>query len=389
MNLFKKICIGMLAILLFSISIFAQVDEARLKKWQKVDFSKTLVKKSQLKDFANEDLQAMRGLVFGKRGRIFKERFIQDYLEKQSWYKANPKFDNAILTANERKNIDVIREAEADIHDYVQPGDLRFWETKLIPADKISAATAAEWRVMIAEIEAIHGKRFDDEEWLQKYFDERYWYKANANYSPTVLTEIDRKNLQTLTEARNNERHVSISPGDMDKFQNALLTEELVKGASLQEINMMKNEFFARKGKKFTTPGYQNFFTWQDWYKPIKDQSKVKLSDIEDQNVKLLAALETKIRNSISTEVLTPEILGNLFAEDLRTMRNEIFARHGRVFKSKDLQKYFEAQSWYKPNPDFKDETAKDILTEIEYKNITVLKTVEADATSKFALVEG
>lgn len=43
--------------------------------------------------------------------------------------------------------------------------------------------------------------------------------------------------------------------------------------------------------------------------------------------------------------------LENCSCEELRILRNEIFARHGRKFKSEDLQKYFESQPWYKFDP--------------------------------------
>ena len=36
-----------------------------------------------------------------------------------------------------------------------------------------------------------------------------------------------------------------------------------------------------------------------------------------------------------------------------RIMRNLPFAWRGYVFKSKDLQKYFESTTWYIPDPDY------------------------------------
>ncbi len=74
-----------------------------------------------------------------------------------------------------------------------------------------------------------------------------------------------------------------------------------------------------------------------------------------------------------------------LFLEDLRVLRNEIYAKRGRVFKDPNLQKYFAAQSWYQPNPDFKDEN----LTETESKNLAVIKEVEEYAISRFSEAEG
>ena len=38
-----------------------------------------------------------------------------------------------------------------------------------------------------------------------------------------------------------------------------------------------------------------------------------------------------------------------LSKDELRIARNEIYARHGREFTSKDLQEYFGAKSWYNP----------------------------------------
>ena len=238
---------------------------------------------------------------------------------------------------------------------------------------------------MIAEIEAIHGKRFDDEPWLQKYFEERYWYKANANYSQTVLNDIERKNLEKLNAKRNEDRKVAVAVGDMDKFQNVLLTEEILKGLSMNDLRLVRNEFWARRGRKFTTPGFKQVFEWRDWYKPAKDQKKVKLNEIEQQNVKLIESLEARLRERISTEPITNDMVDGLFVEDLRVLRNEIYARHGRIFKDTALQKYFVAQPWYQPNPDFKD----DMLTETEYKNLAIIKEVEENAISKFSEAEG
>ena len=64
--------------------------------------------------------------------------------------------------------------------------------------------------------------------------------------------------------------------------------------------------------------------------------------------------METRLREKISNEPITEEMVNGLFVEDLRVLRNEIYARRGRIFKDKELQKYFEAQAWYRPNPDLR-----------------------------------
>lgn len=40
---------------------------------------------------------------------------------------------------------------------------------------------------------------------------------------------------------------------------------------------------------------------------------------------------------------------------DLRLARNTVFAKYGRIFKSKDLKEHFAKQDWYTPNPRFKE----------------------------------
>lgn len=58
----------------------------------------------------------------------------------------------------------------------------------------------------------------------------------------------------------------------------------------------------------------------------------------------------------------------------IRIMRNEIFARHGYIFKSEDLKAHFSSLPWYKPQFDNVD----DKLTEIEKLNIKRLVAKEA-----------
>lgn len=375
-------------ILLTLIGLFWSVPalaQDNLKKWETFDFAAKKLTAAQIKNLDLDELGRLRGIVFGKHGRVFKEKSIQEYLEKRAWYKPNSRFRNAELNATERQNLDLIRLAEAGKHDFVQPGDLRLWQKKAIPDDKIYANSAADWRIMIAEVEAIHGKTFADEPWLQKYFEERYWYKANPAYTAAALSAIERKNIEALNKKRDEQRKVAVSPGDMDKFQTVALTEKMLDGATLSELRMMRNEFWARHGKTFNLPGIRAQFEWQDWYRPAKDQKTVKLNQIEEQNVRLLERMEANLRNKIATEPVTVELFDGMFTEDLRVLRNEIYARRGKVFKSKDLKEYFEAQSWYKPDPNFQDE----MLSEIERKNLAVIKEAEDVAISKFSEAEG
>lgn len=62
-------------------------------------------------------------------------------------------------------------------------------------------------------------------------------------------------------------------------------------------------------------------------------------------------------------------------AEELRLMRNYIFARRGYIFESEDLKEYFERFSWYVPL--YYDVTPR--LSDIEKYNINFIKEFETD----------
>jgi hypothetical protein len=386
-GLIKRAFFSAILLLLIQSFVFAAPDETSIQQWESFDFAKRGIQLKEIEDMPLEDLRLLRGIVFGKHGRVFKDADIRDYLKSRSWFKPNPKFQNSMLNDIERKNIDVIREAESLKHDFIQPGDLRFWRDKLMTEESLGYHTAAEWRILIAEVEAIHGKRFDNEPWLQTYFEERYWYRPNSNYSPKILSDTERKNIQTMIEARNKDRNVAISPGEMDLFQNAPLKEEMLRGLTIHELRLIRNEFFARHGRTFKQRWMAQYFfeTGYNWYEPVAKNKETPLSAIEKQNVELIQRYENKLREELASGEITPEMLEGLFAEDARTLRNEIFARRGKVFKDKKLQQYFSSFDWYKANAKFDEKS----LTATEKKNVATILEYEKEAISKFAIVEG
>jgi hypothetical protein len=74
-----------------------------------------------------------------------------------------------------------------------------------------------------------------------------------------------------------------------------------------------------------------------------------------------------------SFRLLTDSELKNINVYQLRIMRNSIFARHGYIFKSPELQRYFAQKSEYRPR--YTDVVAK--LTAIEKQNIEKIKIYE------------
>ena len=367
---------------LFSITAVAQDTMDALKG---LDFGKTTIKQAQAQKLEMYDLKLLRGIIFGRHGRVFKDYDIKSYLEEQSWYKANPDFNNSMLTDVERRNLDVIRIAEASKHDTIQPGDMRYWRDRQITQRRLGKHSGAEWKVLLAEVEAIHGKRFDGEPWLQQYFEERYWYFPDDKYDAKKLSTIEQKNLAILSDAQKKQRKVALLPGDMEYFENKTLTEQMLHGLSLHELRLLRNEIYARHGRMFHADWLQQYFSFQPWYAADENFKDEELSGNDKVNVETIVKYENMIHQDLSTKPITRALLDGLFLEDASQMRQEIYARHGKVFKEAWLQKYFSSFDWYKADPNFTDAA----LSDIEKKNIATIAAYEKRAVTAMSTIEG
>ncbi len=77
-----------------------------------------------------------------------------------------------------------------------------------------------------------------------------------------------------------------------------------------------------------------------------------------------------------STVRYTLEDLSLLDSYGLKITRNEIYARHGRMFNDRELQEYFQRQQWYVPQTASNDFDSS-CLNEVERYNIELIKTYE------------
>lgn len=93
------------------------------------------------------------------------------------------------------------------------------------------------------------------------------------------------------------------------------------------------------------------------------------------ENSNLSSASEYIIEDSDS-RLLTEDELYYYSADELRIARNEIYARHGRLFDDQELQNYFDSKSWYYGTiapADF----SESYLSDIERKNANLMREVE------------
>ncbi|HEU4595370.1 MAG TPA: YARHG domain-containing protein, partial [Pyrinomonadaceae bacterium] len=304
----------------FAFASAAQDADTAWERMSKFDYSKQLVTREQLKDLLLDDLGRIRGIIFGRHGRVFKDRDIKSYLSEQPWFKPNPNFSNSLLNETERANLDLVREMEAKLHETIQPGDLRWWQARAFNAEQLGEHTAAEWRILRAEVEAIHGRRFDDQPWLQQYFDDRYWYKADPAYDSKRLSAVERRNLTTLDAAQRKQRRLAISPGDMEHFQTTEINEKMLEGLSLHELRLLRNEVYALHGRQFRTEWLAQHFWSQPWYLARDEEGEPELSAVEKKNIETIVAFEKRLKDGLSTKPLPKGLLEGMFLEDARKL---------------------------------------------------------------------
>ena len=83
-----------------------------------------------------------------------------------------------------------------------------------------------------------------------------------------------------------------------------------------------------------------------------------------------------------SQRLIQPEELFSLSPGELELMRNEIYARHGWIFRRPDLRNYFESQPWYRPRSDnayYSNRQVEAELSPVERRNIQIINSRERE----------
>lgn len=362
------------------------------EEWEQFDYSITAIPATALVPMPLTEVQRIRGIIFGKHGRIFQDSTLQSWLTKRPWYHGDAGFDNTRLNEGEKANLEVVREAEAAKHTQIEPGDMRFYQNRVITTAMLGLHSAPDWDVLEGEVLANHGYVFDREDGyetnqralnvasgdLQAYFDERYWYHRDPDFLPSRLSAIEEQNLDTIAFAVMKQNKRSVSPGVMHLLKATPLTDTMLANVNLSDLRLIRNEIYARHGRVFRTQWLASYFSYKPWYAPRKDYTDAELSPIEKANIALIVRREQELHEALGTKLLTRGDVAGLDDEEARHLRNEIYARHGRRFKDPKLQRYFADFAWYKPNDGFRESQLNDIekqnaliITEYEHQRYT------------------
>jgi len=81
--------------------------------------------------------------------------------------------------------------------------------------------------------------------------------------------------------------------GNYFEITNEIDSMELL-ALNTNELRLLRNEIFARRGYIFTSNDLREYFSKFDWYEPTfgADEIDVKLSDVDNNNIRLIKSIE-------------------------------------------------------------------------------------------------
>lgn len=89
-------------------------------------------------------------------------------------------------------------------------------------------------------------------------------------------------------------KRTDLNNGRFDYASRILLNDMQFRHLDKKALRIMRNEILARHGYRFKSKDLQEYFGKQTWYKPLKDNSKIRLSFIEQLNVELIKYAEAQ-----------------------------------------------------------------------------------------------
>ena len=144
-------------------------------------------------------------------------------------------------------------------------------------------------------------------------------------------------------------------PGQSSFTSNNSLTAETAKGSDVWSgSNAIASELIDEEGSEV------NSYAGEENAEPEEENSENGVSEIPFEDQYMIPGSDIRY--------VTMEDVAGFSKEEVRIAINELYARHGRMFRSEELQEYFDAKSWDEPiyTP---DDWQEEWLTDVECYN--------------------
>jgi hypothetical protein len=223
--------------------------------------------------------------------------------------------------------------------------------------------------------------------WLRDYFHAQPWFKPNPKFSYKLLSEADRKNAHFIATREQSFTDVELKAlrdevyARRGKVWNDKPEWPLRSGKTVRSCKRPKSAA-ADEGDRAPDESRDCQFADKPWYRPDPAFSDAKLTVDDKIEIGLIDrasgsfALDDESRGKSEASldrILAPAELRQLSLRDLRLLRNTIYARRGRPFKSQILRDHFEGMSWYKVDAAYTDK----LLSANDARNVALIRSVE------------
>ncbi len=137
-----------------------------------------------------------------------------------------------------------------------------------------------------------------------------YWLSTPDKTHPPQLAEVSKSPSMQEKSPPSQTTEASKAPSTQDKtrppqpadvskpfFMQRPVTESDLVGKSAWELDVMRNEIYARHGRRFARTDLQNYFDRQPWYRPnypVNEFPNGILSPVEQANAEFIASYQRR-----------------------------------------------------------------------------------------------
>ena len=141
----------------------------------------------------------------------------------------------------------------------------------------------ADLRLLRNEVYARHGREFKND-WVRRRMEQEPWYHPRPDFVESELSDVERANIALITR-----REAALH----DELATRELTVPEVMGLPPDDARRLRNEVYARHGRRFRDAGLQRYFASFSWYRPNAGFRESDLNATERKNVDLIAQYES------------------------------------------------------------------------------------------------
>jgi len=161
----------------------------------------------------------------------------------------------------------------------------------------------SKWQLDILrnEIYAAHGRTFDRSD-LREYFSRKTWYNPDPSFRESRLSSLEKRNAafiaayqkgsrssSSASSSRSSTRRSSSGGGQVLPFSSSRqVTSADLSGLSSWQLDVARNEIYARHGRPFKRSDLRSYFRNQSWYREDPGFKESRLSSLEKRNAEYI-----------------------------------------------------------------------------------------------------